>query len=70
MSAPGGKRGRGDAGNVPASVAAGVRPHVGERLGILARHCVRSAECGEKAGAALQILSALAELGIKAGVRA
>ena len=59
-----------DAGNVPASVAAGIRPHVRERFEVLAAECVRSAECGEKTGAAFALLSALSEKAVRGGVSA
>ncbi len=61
--------GRDDVGSVPASVRGqgGMRPHVRERLGVLARECVRSAERGEQAGAALALLSVLYDLGVRSG---
>lgn len=70
MSRRAGGGGRGDAGNVPASVTGEVRPHVRARLGRLAAECVRSAERGEQAGAALALLAVLSGMGIKGGVTA
>ncbi|MPY67807.1 hypothetical protein F8S09_14135 [Deinococcus sp. SDU3-2] len=60
---------RDDVGSVPASVrnSSGMRPHVRSRLGSLARECVRSAEAGELTGAALALLSALSDLGVRSG---
>jgi hypothetical protein len=63
------KGAREDVGSAPASVSTsgGMRPHVRARLGSLARTCVRSAEAGELTGAALALLSALADLGVRSG---
>lgn len=70
MSRPEQTAGRGDAGNVPASVAAGVSPHVRDRFRVLALECVRSAERGEMVGASLALLSVLADKAIRGGVSA
>ena len=62
--------GRDDVGSVPASVKGGIRPHVRNRLGSLARECIRSAERGEMVGASLSLLSVLADMGVKSGAAA
>ncbi|SEJ70048.1 hypothetical protein SAMN04488058_1153 [Deinococcus reticulitermitis] len=69
MKRPPVKGAREDVGSVPANVrnSSGMRPHVRARLGFLARECVRSAEAREKTGAALALLSALADLGVRSG---
>ena len=69
MKRPPVKGAREDVGSVPASVA-GVRPHVRERFRVLAAECVRSAEAGELTGAALALLSVLAEKAVRGGVSA
>jgi len=42
-------------------------PHVRKRFERLARECVRSAQAGEYTGAALALLSALYDLGVRTG---